>query len=168
MRMHPPTDTYDRMRGPHPDTAYPLSDYAKYIASVYGANREQSAEVRLPPTFVNGDGKVNPSAYGSLRDYDLGLCYTTFKTRKPCEMGVRCPWRHHPLSTLETRWIVRIGGEKGRDFLDGVNAWYDVPDVPVPGANLFEIMVKDGLDGPPPAIGSRSGYDRPRRSRSPY
>jgi hypothetical protein len=57
----------------------------------------------------HGDGRVNPSHYGSVLECDLGLCYNTFKTRHPCEHGTRCPWRHHPLTAQEKDWIRLLG-----------------------------------------------------------
>jgi hypothetical protein len=67
---------------------------------------------------------------------DLGLCYATFKTFKKCEMGHECPWRHHPLTSTEKAWILKIAGGKGEKFLDEVKKLWSLPDVPVPGGKF--------------------------------
>ncbi|KAF1979343.1 hypothetical protein BU23DRAFT_563538 [Bimuria novae-zelandiae CBS 107.79] len=74
-----------------PKTAYPLRDYTNYISKHHAAQRRITSENRRLPAFRNGDGKVNPSAYGSVLQYDFGLCYGTFKTMYKCEMGVKYP-----------------------------------------------------------------------------
>lgn len=125
-----------------PHTAYPLRDYTNYIFEHHCIRGSANRESRLP-TFRNGDGKVNPSAYGSVLQYDLGLCYCTFKTSFECEMGVRCPWRHHPLSKQEKDWIEDIARDKGRRFLEEADRCWATPDIPVPGHNMIEVMQRE-------------------------
>ena len=80
--------------------------------------------------FVNGgNGKIAPARYGSEQRHDLGLCFATFLTRKRCEMGVDCPWRHHPLSNAEKAWIIEYGKKKGKEFIDNVDRWWSFPEV---------------------------------------
>ncbi|KAF1965906.1 hypothetical protein BU23DRAFT_603958 [Bimuria novae-zelandiae CBS 107.79] len=126
-----------------PETAYPLRDYTNYIAENHGATRRVTRDNCDLPAFRNGDGKVNPSAYGSVLQYDFGLCYCTFKTVHECEMGVRCPWRHHSLSAREKGWIEEIAREKGRRFIEHAEKCWAEPDVPVPGNNMIEVMQRE-------------------------
>ena len=126
-----------------PETAYPLRDYTNYISDNHGKHRHVTRANRNLPKFRNGDGKVNPSAYGSVLQYDLGLCYCTFKTLFECEMGVRCPWRHHPLSMREKQWIEEIARDKGRDFIAETDKSWASPEVPVPGINIIEVMQRE-------------------------
>ncbi|KAG9192740.1 hypothetical protein G6011_11474 [Alternaria panax] len=94
--------------------------------------------------FANGgNGKVAPALYGSEQRHDLGLCFATFLTRKRCEMGVNCPWRHHPLSNAEKAWIIEYGKKKGKEFIDNVDRWWSHPEVPVPGATMQGLGEKD-------------------------
>ncbi|CAN9187364.1 unnamed protein product [Alternaria alternata] len=94
--------------------------------------------------FINGgNGKVAPALYGSEQRHDLGLCFATFLTRKRCEMGVNCPWRHHPLSNAEKAWIIEYGKKKGKEFIDNNDRWWSYPEVPVPGANMQGFGDKD-------------------------
>jgi hypothetical protein len=80
--------------------------------------------------FINGgNGKVAPALYGSEQRHDLGLCFATFLTRKRCEMGVNCPWRHHPLSNAEKAWIIEYGKNKGKEFIDNNDRWWSYPEV---------------------------------------
>ena len=80
--------------------------------------------------FINGgNGKVAPALYGSEQRHDLGLCFATFLTRKRCEMGVNCPWRHHPLSNAEKAWIIEYGKKKGKEFIDNNDRWWSYPEV---------------------------------------
>ena len=129
-----------------PFTAYPLRDYTNYIFDHHCERGTTNRENRLP-TFRNGDGKVNPSAYGSVLQYDLGLCYCTFKTTFQCEMGVRCPWRHHPLSAQEKDWIEDIARDKGRRFIEEADRCWATPDIPVPGHNMIEVMQREQAMG---------------------
>lgn len=126
-----------------PETAYPLRDYTNYISDNHGKQRRITRANHHLPAFRNGDGKVNPSAYGSILQYDLGLCYCTFKTMFECEMGVRCPWRHHPLSKREKQWIEEIARDKGRGFIKDTDEFWANPEVPVPGINLIEMMQRE-------------------------
>ncbi|CAN9099795.1 unnamed protein product [Alternaria alternata] len=94
--------------------------------------------------FINGgNGKVAPALYGSEQRHDLGLCFATFLTRKRCEMGVNCPWRHHPLSNAEKAWIIEYGKKKGKEFIDNNDRWWSYPEVPVPGASMQGFGDKD-------------------------
>ena len=126
-----------------PATAYPLRDYTNYISDHHANKRRITYENRGLPTFKNGDGKVNPSAYGSVLQYDFGLCYCTFRTLYACEMGIRCPWRHHPLSAREKDWIEEIAREKGKRFVEEAERCWASPDVPVPGNNMIEVMQRE-------------------------
>ena len=75
-----------------PPTVYDLRVYNTRINNHYATLSKQQQ-------FRNGtNGKVAPSVYGSETRHDLGLCFATFLTRNICEMGLDCPWRHHPLS----------------------------------------------------------------------
>ncbi|CAO2648076.1 Nn.00g089980.m01.CDS01 [Neocucurbitaria sp. VM-36] len=113
-----------------PPTAYDLRFYDHEITKKY-------EELPQQERFINGiNGKVGPAVYGSTQRDDLGLCFSTFCTRFRCEMGLNCPWRHHPLNKAEKEWILAIGRERGKRFLDGVNRWWSSPDVPVPGASM--------------------------------
>ncbi|KAF1828939.1 hypothetical protein BDW02DRAFT_193772 [Decorospora gaudefroyi] len=112
-----------------PPTAYDLRGYDYRILRA-NANLPRSQQ------FVNGNGKVGPSIYGSEQRHDLGLCFSTFLTRHRCEMGLNCPWRHHPLSNEERSWIIEYGGENGKAFLANMDKWWGFPEVPVPGASM--------------------------------
>ncbi|KAL5410535.1 hypothetical protein PMIN04_010590 [Paraphaeosphaeria minitans] len=129
-----------------PETAYPLRAYTNYIADNHAAKRRNTSYNRHLPVFRNGDGKVNPSAYGSVLQYDFGLCYCTFRTPYMCEMGIRCPWRHHPLSSCEKQWIHDIAHGKGEHFVDEAVKSWATPDVPVPGHNMIEVMQQEQYD----------------------
>ncbi|KAF2024469.1 hypothetical protein EK21DRAFT_94051 [Setomelanomma holmii] len=87
--------------------------------------------------FINGNGKVGPYMYGSVQGQDLGLCFSSFCTIHSCEKGVRCPWRHHPLTKAERQWILAFGKERGKNFLEKVGGFWANPEVPVPGANMY-------------------------------
>ncbi|KAF2443572.1 hypothetical protein P171DRAFT_40556 [Karstenula rhodostoma CBS 690.94] len=126
-----------------PETAYPLRAYTNYIADNHAAKRRNTSYNRHLPVFRNGDGKVNPSAYGSVLQYDFGLCYCTFRTPYICEMGIRCPWRHHPLSSGEKQWIQDIAHGKGEHFIQEADKCWASPDVPVPGHNMLEVMQQE-------------------------
>lgn len=113
-----------------PPTAYDLRPYDNYITTTYSKLPRQES-------FLNGtNGKVAPSTYGSEQLHDLGLCFTTFCTRFRCEMGEKCPWRHHPLTKAEVAWILAIGRGRGEQFVEGVEKWWQNPEVPVPGASM--------------------------------
>ncbi|KAK7185309.1 hypothetical protein PSPO01_08425 [Paraphaeosphaeria sporulosa] len=129
-----------------PETTYPLRAYTNYIADNHAAKRRNTPYNRHLPVFRNGDGKVNPSAYGSVLQYDFGLCYCTFRTPYMCEMGIRCPWRHHPLSSREKQWIHEIAHRKGEQFTEEADKCWATPDVPVPGHNMIEVMQQERDD----------------------
>ncbi|KAI2478167.1 hypothetical protein Ptr902_10362 [Pyrenophora tritici-repentis] len=119
-----------------PPTVYDLRVYDTRISETYS---------KLPKgeRFENGiNGKVAPSIYGSMSCHDLGLCFATFLTRKSCEMGLGCPWRHHPLSIAEKIWIIEYGKTRGKEFLGNVERCYTTPQMPVPGANMHHVAEK--------------------------
>ena len=113
-----------------PSTVYDLRVYNRRIDNQY-------ADLPSEQQFKNGtNGKVSPSIYGSETRHDLGLCFATFLTFETCEMGLDCPWRHHPLSIAEQIWIVEYGKERGKEFLMNTERCYSCPQMPVPGANM--------------------------------
>lgn len=116
---------------PVPETVYDLRAYDAHISALHRG---------LPPDqrFLNGNGKLSPHNYGSVKRLDLGLCFATFYTNCMCEMGAKCAWRHHPLTKAEREWILNGCGEKGRIFLESLSKRWAVPDVPVPGANMHD------------------------------
>ncbi|KAF2133284.1 hypothetical protein P153DRAFT_153813 [Dothidotthia symphoricarpi CBS 119687] len=120
---HNPSITRKELETPAPPTAYNLRGYEALVLSRSDTQR-----------FKHGNGKVTPRHYGSSGNRDLGLCFATFCTKFACELGVKCPWRHHPLTKAEKEWIVTIGGKREEEFLDNVDRWWALPDVPVPGA----------------------------------
>jgi hypothetical protein len=114
--QNPKTDEF-------PPTVYDLRGYDHYIFTTYASKSR-------PQRFSNGaNGKVAPGMYGSEQRHDLGLCFATFLTKKRCEMGVHCPWRHHPLSNSERAWIIEYGRQKGKDFIENVDRWWSFPEV---------------------------------------
>jgi hypothetical protein len=118
-----------------PDTVYDLRRYDRYITNMHK---------KLPPhlAYLNGNGKVSPNMYASVQSQDLGLCYATFATTYMCEMGVKCAWRHHPLTQAEREWILAIGRERGKGFLKTLSRYWAHPEVPVPGANMHDKWVE--------------------------
>lgn len=118
------------------DPSVPASVYnlRKYDAHVTALHNSLPRHER----FLNGNGKVGPYVYGSMQGMDLGLCYATFCTRFRCEMGVKCAWRHHPLTTEERDWILTSGRERGKQFLDESSNLWPIPEVPVPGACMHD------------------------------
>jgi hypothetical protein len=115
--------------GEAPATTYDLRGYDHYVTTEFNNYPKQER-------FFNGNGKVAPAVYGSEQLHDLGLCFSTFCTRFRCEMGLKCPWRHHPLSKVEVEWILNIGGHRGRKFLEQVDKYWACPEVPLPGASI--------------------------------
>ncbi|KAH7400531.1 hypothetical protein DE146DRAFT_465474 [Phaeosphaeria sp. MPI-PUGE-AT-0046c] len=114
-----------------PDSAYNLRQYDDYITAMHQ---------RLPKyqAYRHGNGKLNPYNYGSSAVQDLGLCFVTFCTTNRCEMGVKCAWRHHPLTKAEREWILFSGNANARLFLEGLAKFWAVPEVPVPGASMHD------------------------------
>ena len=109
--------------GEFPPTVHDLRGYDYRIFATYAAKPKAQR-------FVNGaNGKIAPGMYGSEQRHDLGLCFTTYLTKKRCEMGVKCPWRHHPLSNTEKAWIIKYGKQKGEEFIDNVDRWWAFPEV---------------------------------------
>jgi hypothetical protein len=93
---------------------------------------------RLPrnQAYRNGNGKAAPHVYESAQGLDLGLCFVTFCTNGWCEMGVKCAWRHHPLTKAEREWILVNGRDRGKDFLERLPKNWASPEIPVPGASM--------------------------------
>ncbi|KAL6704359.1 hypothetical protein ACN47E_008315 [Coniothyrium glycines] len=112
-----------------PMTTYDLRSYDDHITKTFSSLPQNER-------FINGNGKVRPSIYGSSSRNDLGLCFSTFCTRYACEIGVRCPWRHHPLSKAEVDWILETGGDRGRKFLKLMDSFWACPGTPLPGASM--------------------------------
>jgi hypothetical protein len=116
---------------PVPETIYDLRAYDAQITALHRFLPQNQR-------YISGNGKVAPRNYGSVEGLDLGLCYATFYTNCPCEMGIKCAWRHHPLTKVEREWILSSGGERGRTFLENLSKRWAVPDVPVPGATMYD------------------------------
>jgi len=114
-----------------PETVFDLRTYDADVAKLHKS---------LPKTrayrFFNG--KTATFQYGSTPVQDLGLCYVTFCTDGWCEMGVKCAWRHHPLTKAEREWIALNGTDKARAFLEALPRNWASPEVPLPGANMEE------------------------------
>ncbi|KAF2111879.1 hypothetical protein BDV96DRAFT_649847 [Lophiotrema nucula] len=115
---------------PPPSTA---CDLTKYLAII----------VNLHIAFINGDGKVNPSHYGSTLLADLGLCYTTFWTARICEHGILCPWRHHPLTEEEKEWIANV--LKRFHWLQRVEKTMARKPTPEPSYRLGAWLIEEGV-----------------------
>lgn len=112
-----------------PDTVYDLREYDVYITNMH-------ANLPKNKAYRNGNGKSAPHNYGSVPGQDLGLCFVTFLTDGWCEMGVKCAWRHHPLTRVEREWILQLGRERSKRFLENLPKFWATPEVPVPGANM--------------------------------
>ena len=128
---HPSSEAPHRRDVLAPLTAYNLRDYDGQVI----VNSKKRAR---KDRFIHGNGKVKPSIYGSTQEEDLGLCFATFCTKFNCEMGLECPWRHHPLSTREREWILFVDGDLGRKFLHTTDKWWAFPETPVPGAYMHD------------------------------
>ncbi|KAH7088014.1 hypothetical protein FB567DRAFT_329777 [Paraphoma chrysanthemicola] len=127
-----PSLVADTMRKPDiPTTVFDLRAYDSEITAL---------QKTLPrhERFINGNGKAAPYIYGSIQGQDLGLCFATFCTTFRCEMGVRCAWRHHPLTKAEREWIIKYGRERGKQFLERLTNFWANPEVPVPGATMHD------------------------------
>lgn len=114
-----------------PETVFDLRNYEADITKLHKSLPKNRAY-----RFFNG--KTAPYQYGSTPVHDLGLCYVTFCTDGWCEMGVKCAWRHHPLTKAEREWIVLNGTDKARAFLEALPRNWASPEVPLPGANMEE------------------------------
>jgi hypothetical protein len=77
-----------------PDTVYGLRKYDKHITAMHDKFPRHLA-------YVNVSGKIKPYKHGCMQDQDLDFCFLTFCTMYTCEMGVKCAWRHHPLTKAE-------------------------------------------------------------------
>jgi len=117
---------------PVPETVYDLRAYDAHITALHHSLHPNQR-------YISGNGKLSPQSYGSIWRRDLGLCFRTFYTTFQCEMGVKCAWRHHPLTKAEREWILSSGGYNGRAFLENLSKRWAVPDVPVPGANMHDM-----------------------------
>ncbi|KAF2731384.1 hypothetical protein EJ04DRAFT_554792 [Polyplosphaeria fusca] len=103
--------------------------------------------------FLQGNGKVHPSQYGSTLSQDLGLCCATFMTKYACAKEYECGWRHHALTAREREWIASLGGD---DFLVEAVANSMLPDgVPDPTFELAAWMVQQGHVGEPRMAAAR-------------
>jgi hypothetical protein len=116
-----------------PNTVYDLREYDIYITNLHNSLPKNKA-------YRNGNGKAAPSFYGSAPSKDLGLCFVTFVTEGWCEMDIKCAWRHHPLTKAEREWILSLGRDKSKRFLENLPKCWTSPEVPVPGANMAEKM----------------------------
>jgi hypothetical protein len=116
-----------------PNTVYDLREYDMYITNLHNSLPKNKA-------YRNGNGKTGPGLYGSTPRQDLGLCFVTFVTEGWCEMGIKCVWRHHPLTKAEREWILSLGKDKAKMFLANLPKCWASPEVPVPGANMVEKM----------------------------
>lgn len=116
---------------PAPDTAYDLREYDHYIYKMHQKLPKYQA-------YRHANGKVGVHQYGASRTQELGLCFTTFCTADRCEMGVKCAWRHHPLTKAEREWILLSGESNARAFLENLSKFWAVPEVPVPGASMHD------------------------------
>lgn len=72
------------------------------------------------------DRKLNPSKYGSIREFDLGLCYETWFTAKSCRFGNDCPWRHEELTPREEAWMLSMGA----NCVEGMKGCRMLPERP--------------------------------------
>lgn len=114
-----------------PDSAYDLRKYDAYITKMHKTLPKYQA-------YRHGNGKYAPFNYGASKAHDLGLCFTTFCTIDRCEMGIKCAWRHHPLTKAEREWILLSGRHNARLFLENLAKFWAVPEVPVPGASMHD------------------------------
>jgi hypothetical protein len=112
-----------------PNTVYDLREYDMYFTNLHNSLPKNKA-------YRNGNGKAAPSLYGSAPSKDLGLCFVTFVTEGWCEMGIKCAWRHHPLTKAEREWILSLGRDKSKRFLENLPKCWASPEVLVPGANM--------------------------------
>jgi hypothetical protein len=113
-----------------PETVYDLRNYDAHITDLHNNLPRNQA-------YRSGNGKAAPHIYGSEQGQDLGLCFVTFCTPGWCEMGVKCAWRHHPLTKAEREWIYQ-GRERGKLFLSNLAKYWGTPGIPVPGANIHD------------------------------
>jgi hypothetical protein len=73
-----------------------------------------------PPLPVHG--KLAPSSYSSLPEYDLGLCKATFSAGNDvCELGADCPYRHQGLSKNEHQFLACLRNRMAANNL--VSSW---------------------------------------------
>jgi hypothetical protein len=128
--------SYPNKRREPQDPTLPASvyDLRKYDAHITALHKGLARYER----YLNGNGKVAPYMYGSIQGMDLGLCFSTFCTKFICEMGVKCAWRHHPLTIEEREWIMTYGRERGKQFLNESDKFWPLPEVPVPGACMHD------------------------------
>jgi hypothetical protein len=114
-----------------PESMYDLRRYDAQVTEMHK---------KLPrhQSYRNGNGKAAPHVYGAMKGLDLGLCFVTFCTTGWCEMGVKCAWRHHPLTKAEREWILTNGRERGKGFLESLPKRWASPEIPVPGASMHD------------------------------
>jgi hypothetical protein len=58
------------------------------------------------------NGKIDPTKYGSISSFDLGLCYETHFTHQSYRLDSACIWRHSELTSTERSWIVSLGANR--------------------------------------------------------
>jgi hypothetical protein len=119
------------MRTNPPESMYNLRKYDAHITEMHNKLPRNQA-------YRNGNGKAAPHTYGSAQGPDLGLCFVTFCTNGWCEMGVKCAWRHHPLTKAEREWILANGHDRGKGFLEKLPKNWSSPEIPVPGASMHD------------------------------
>jgi hypothetical protein len=130
-----PEDDYDYLEALKstnpPESMYDLRRYDVQVTDMHK---------KLPrhQTYRNGNGKAAPHIYGATKGLDLGLCFVTFCTSGWCELGVKCAWRHHPLTKAEREWILANGRERGKLFLENLPKHWASPEIPVPGASMHD------------------------------
>jgi hypothetical protein len=117
------------MRTNPPESMYDLRKYDAHVTELHNKLPRNQA-------YRNGNGKAAPHTYGSAQGLDLGLCFVTFCTNGWCEMGVKCAWRHHPLTKAEREWILANGRDRGKGFLEKLPKHWSSPEIPVPGASM--------------------------------
>jgi hypothetical protein len=103
----------------HPQTAIDLVAYTAFVA----------ARVPFLPFYLQYvyDGKLRPTAYGSTKFFDLGLCYETFYTAKMCRMGAACCWRHAALTWEEKVWLFMLRA-KNVEFMEACRRYPHEPE----------------------------------------
>jgi len=114
-----------------PCTAYDLRNYEQRIGNTLVDPKSYSHSRTI-------QGKIKTFVYSALRHFDLGLCHATFLTGAECRMGMKCPWRHHPLREEEIKWMLANTQDEHQihKFLQDVERCWNSPRIPLPGANL--------------------------------
>ncbi|KAF2799547.1 hypothetical protein K505DRAFT_413565 [Melanomma pulvis-pyrius CBS 109.77] len=111
----------------HREDQEKVADLLKFLAKLqYNALPERHRHAPLNSAlykdfkpknaYIHSDGKVGPFKYGSDSGWDLGLCFSHFRTHRVCYLADKCEWRHKALSEDEREYIRSFGGV-GRAFL---------------------------------------------------